>query len=402
MESSVEVRRSLEDLALAHEALRALATKLGGFNVFEAMGQVRRELRHSDFLGFLLDPSGAHGFGDECLRLLVGTLLQGAGDIQSRQLLLKALVGDLEHVQVSRETMNVDILCVDHQNRLVIIIENKTFSSEHSDQLRRYKEAVAQRYPSFSQVLVFLTPEGDEASDKQYLSLSYTSLIEIIECLRLSSGQYGDSHLDRTLVDYQRAVRRHITMSDPELEELARSIYARHKQALDFIFERRPDLISNIGDALEGSLTNWAEDLTVLQRSKTLIVFAPRDWMSDDFLFLSQADQSKLQTSRPYLNFQLIISERRTKLSLLVDQAPLTVRDQILKHADGLDANLLPNRTQTPGQKSTTVMYKEILGPEDYETGDDTSLPKLAADRLESLVSRGEIDKLRLAFSSIN
>jgi hypothetical protein len=47
---------------------QALERELGGFNILEVLGVVRHELRHSDFLAFLLDPSGKHGMGDFFLK----------------------------------------------------------------------------------------------------------------------------------------------------------------------------------------------------------------------------------------------------------------------------------------------------------------------------------------------
>ncbi len=44
------------------------------FNIFEAMGATRQELRHSDFLAFLLDPHQTHGLGDALLRALLREL----------------------------------------------------------------------------------------------------------------------------------------------------------------------------------------------------------------------------------------------------------------------------------------------------------------------------------------
>ena len=37
-------------------------------NIFRAMQIERHELRHSDFLGYLLDPNESHGLGDIFLR----------------------------------------------------------------------------------------------------------------------------------------------------------------------------------------------------------------------------------------------------------------------------------------------------------------------------------------------
>ena len=50
--------------------LERLEARLAEFNIFEVLGAVRQELRHSDFLGYLLDPAGNHNLGDAFLKKL--------------------------------------------------------------------------------------------------------------------------------------------------------------------------------------------------------------------------------------------------------------------------------------------------------------------------------------------
>lgn len=51
--------------------LEKLEALLSEFNLFEAMGVSRQELRHSDFLAFLLAPEQAHGLRDSPLKRLL-------------------------------------------------------------------------------------------------------------------------------------------------------------------------------------------------------------------------------------------------------------------------------------------------------------------------------------------
>jgi hypothetical protein len=39
------------------------------FNIFEAIGAIRGELKHSNFLSFILSPARSHGLGSEFRRL---------------------------------------------------------------------------------------------------------------------------------------------------------------------------------------------------------------------------------------------------------------------------------------------------------------------------------------------
>jgi hypothetical protein len=55
-EGPSEARQALETFILDNADLETLEGMLEQFNIFEALGVVRREVRHSDFLAFLLDP----------------------------------------------------------------------------------------------------------------------------------------------------------------------------------------------------------------------------------------------------------------------------------------------------------------------------------------------------------
>ena len=65
---STQDLESLEKLIIESRDFQKLESKVSTFNLFEAMGAVRQELRHSHFIAFLLDPSGSHGLGDVFLR----------------------------------------------------------------------------------------------------------------------------------------------------------------------------------------------------------------------------------------------------------------------------------------------------------------------------------------------
>ena len=64
-----------------------------------------------------------------------------------------------EHV-VHGQLGYLDILIVDESAQVLCAIENKTFSSEHHEQLTRYRNALEIAYPTFTRYHVFLTPHG--------------------------------------------------------------------------------------------------------------------------------------------------------------------------------------------------------------------------------------------------
>ncbi|MEX0268749.1 PD-(D/E)XK nuclease family protein [Leptolyngbyaceae cyanobacterium UHCC 1019] len=62
-----EDRGFLERFIVDNDDLEKLESLVNQFNIFEAIGVTRQELRHSDFLAFLLNPTQSHQLGDRYL-----------------------------------------------------------------------------------------------------------------------------------------------------------------------------------------------------------------------------------------------------------------------------------------------------------------------------------------------
>jgi hypothetical protein len=168
-------RRALEALVVDNPDLARLEALLDRFNILEALGVVRRELSHSHFLAYLLDPRQPHGLGDTFATQLLQAILR---EHRGRDLPVTPLdfdLWDLGGMTVEREWRNIDILLAHEGHRLVVLIENKIDTTEHSDQLQRYHEIVRERYPGWRLLALYLTPTGEAPSHEAYLSVSYSS-----------------------------------------------------------------------------------------------------------------------------------------------------------------------------------------------------------------------------------
>src|SRR5258706_7842612 len=100
-------------------------------------------------------------------------------------------VWSFDEIFVRREWQNIDILLEDESHKLVIIIENKIRSSEHSDQLRRYYEHVQQHYPGWHIIGLYLTRDGEQPSEEiknAYLSIDYGLVFEVLEKIAQKKG----------------------------------------------------------------------------------------------------------------------------------------------------------------------------------------------------------------------
>lgn len=135
---------------------------------------------------------------------------------------------------------------------MVVAIELKIEASEHSGQLGRYRKIVETDWPSgdWRHVLLFLTKRGDYPSiedGKGWNPLPLESLLPALDAV-LARGE-GTPDARVMLAAYLAMLRRrHLT--DQRLEELAASLWAKHREALEFLADRRPDAYSEIFELL--------------------------------------------------------------------------------------------------------------------------------------------------------
>ncbi|WP_190304584.1 PD-(D/E)XK nuclease family protein [Rhizobium phaseoli] len=109
--------------------------RMSPFNLFEAVGAVRAELRHSNFLAYLLSPSRPHGLGALPLVALIRSILSRMRPDQRPIMGLELIAGDLDDAVVFRERDNIDILLELPSINLVVAIENKVGSKAETASL---------------------------------------------------------------------------------------------------------------------------------------------------------------------------------------------------------------------------------------------------------------------------
>ena len=274
-----EIIQSLEALVIDNPQLDQLESLIGEFNIFEAMGAVRQELRHSDFLGFLLDPHEKHGLGDIFLKRFLIRVLTEAAEAPVSPITIN--VTRLTNAVVERESQNIDILIHDAESGLVCLIENKIFTSEHSDQLNRYLKIVQRRFPDATAVIpVFLTPDGipPEEEGSPYIPFSYGQVADILDNMRQAQESMLGAGVNTMIEHYITMLRRYI-VTDSDVAELCRQIYQAHKAAIDLIIEHMPDQQQELADYLAG-LLDAEPDIAVVRHVKSYVNFVHQDWLA--------------------------------------------------------------------------------------------------------------------------
>ena len=145
--------------------------------------------------------------------------------------------GDIE---VLREWHHVDVLVQSRIGQWALLIENKIGASESVGQLARYVGEVRTALDVKEVIPVFLTIEGEDPSEEGrqagFVSLSWGEVLELLD--RLVTQYVSKIPPEaKVLLDHYLGTLRRLTMQDPELIDLCKAIYRKHKAAINLIVE---------------------------------------------------------------------------------------------------------------------------------------------------------------------
>lgn len=338
--------------------------RFGRFNIFEAVGAVRGELRHSNFLAFLMSPHASHGLGSEPLQRILRSMLEQCPSEVRPIGSLNIAVGDLDGADVRREEHNIDILIELKEFELVVAIENKVDSSAGDGQLKRYASVINSHFPNYRHLLVFLTPDGTEPREEGWTAYGYTTLATTIDSLlKARTPPPGETAL--VLKHYTEMLRRHI-VEDEKLKELAMQLYLRHRDALDFIFECRADGQENLLNELLPIIKSH-HSLQFDSSSATALRFAPTKWSQCPALNTCPTSEWT-KTGRNLLfqvrSYKTDESGARDKIHLSLVLGPSTPQLQAYLHQKmSADPKTFSGISKTPGTLWSTVFKRELLSP---------------------------------------
>ena len=278
MTQNTKKQEELIDRFLAdNPELEELTDRLATFNVFSALKIENTEFIHSNILRWLLDPSGSHVLGDIILKRVLSNILllsdKSIDHISPAQVELM----DFYDVEVLREWKNIDLLVVDRINKIIILVENKIYSGETAGQLAKYKQIVELEFPQFIIIPVFLTLTGQESSDKDaqdYISYSHIQLYSLLDKLFLQRKSQLAEPVQVFIQHYLDTLRR-LTMKDEELTDLCKTIYRKHRDAIDLIVEY--GMVSTFLQAAEDVLEANG-NYEILYSGSSQIWFLPDSW----------------------------------------------------------------------------------------------------------------------------
>ena len=212
-------------------------------NIFQILRISKAEIRHSNFLSWLLSPNESHNLGDAFLKRFLREVFSYEKYEKINQLAVEEL--DLSKVVIYREWFNIDILIV--LEKVVICIENKVLSKDHSNQLKKYKKTIKKHHFDKQKVFVYLNPFGEESSEESetYHPVSYIFIIDTLHKILSIYGESINKKVFTYIKDYITIVEREL-MGNDKTTKLAQKIYANHREIFDFVFDNKPDVYDDV------------------------------------------------------------------------------------------------------------------------------------------------------------
>ncbi|MBT6200006.1 MAG: PD-(D/E)XK nuclease family protein [Bacteroidetes Order II. Incertae sedis bacterium] len=252
IETTTELKKAYDHL-VADIDFDKLELGLRNPNIFNILKITKNEIRHSNFLAWLLDPRGSHNLGDLFVRRFLREVF--ASDLSANLDQIEANELELSGVEIRREWRNIDLLIV--HEKVAVCIENKVLSSEHSNQLSRYRSIVEEAFPDRKLSFVYLTPDGDlsEAESEYFTPISYEFIVEQLGRIADTHGSSIESRVETYIKDYINTIKRELMQTD-ELTELARRIYKNHKEIIDLVHGSKPEPYSDLLPIVKKAITD--------------------------------------------------------------------------------------------------------------------------------------------------
>lgn len=388
-DTAITSKGLLEDLVLDSDLDRLKSLTLS-FNIFEAIGAVRREMRHSDYLSFLMNPLENHGLLDIFLKRFLIEVTRKHRSVSNISPIDIDLL-DLSGIEVRREWENIDIFLLSVDERFICAIENKIDSSEHSNQLAKYNTKIDEEYPGYNKLLIYLTLEGlPPEKDYDWLPFSYEGIYDLVISV---SKDYKNSISEEVLVllsHYGEMINRHF-MVDNEIATLSRNIYKRHKKALDLIFEHKPDMFTEtrqmISDLLSSCLSS---DFVMDHCTKSYIRFTDERW--DKIPAQTSGDGQWTKTGRVLL-FEVINASEEIAIKLLIGPGDDEFRNSIFSAVEQ-NSKMFKGRSKTLYPKWTQLYKKRLVSKAQLNKYSLESVENLIKQGFEQFFHNGEFAKI--------
>jgi len=183
--------RKLYKKLLNDSNFEILELELKNPNIFQIHYISKTEIRHSNFLGWLLDPNENHRLNELFLLKFIREIAME--DTLNNLDEFEIFKINFDTVEIRREWKNIDLLII--FENIVICIENKIDTKDHPQQLEKYHKIIHEFFPKKKKIFIYLTPFGEKPISKfgqeHYSLYSYEKIIEQLHKILKYMGNHS-------------------------------------------------------------------------------------------------------------------------------------------------------------------------------------------------------------------
>lgn len=273
-----ETKELLEKLVLDPD-LATLEANLNVFNIMNVLKVETSETVFSSFLAWLLNPRENHGLGTYFLKYFLMRCAKISNVFSviyiDKLNLSNAIVRTEENFLGKRADITIRI----DDEDLMIIIENKVKSTESEGQTKNYVEYSKIKYPKYRFMYVFLTPFGEDADSKEFISLDYGSVKELLVQTIKAKKDNLNKEILNLILQFLYNLEENI-LNEGKIAELCKTIYERHKEAIETIIANKPRHIEIIEKEIIKLLKDYPEEWKTHPTKTDCYVFK-KQWLED-------------------------------------------------------------------------------------------------------------------------
>lgn len=233
------LKQELKNL-LDDENLNNIKDSVSGFNPFRVLKLEHYEIRHSNFLAWLLNPQESHGLDVVFLK----KFLEKINEInKDKAAIIPIKTINKDNITIKREWQNIDILI--EGDNFVCVIENKIYCRENGTQLQKYRTIIENEFSDKTAFYIYLTLNEETPSDEDYKNITYSgSILPILEDIIIiidSAKEQVKSFIKQYINILEYDLQLKDETNNETISEISK-ISEKHKTILDYLYEIKDNL----------------------------------------------------------------------------------------------------------------------------------------------------------------
>lgn len=285
-------------------------------NIFKILRMEDFEIRHSNFLAWLLNKDNNEKIKYKFAKGLLEIIKKHCKDKKEWNKNLEALnelISKLscEEYIVKREDKYKDIMIEFNTTKVALVIENKLYSKEHSNQLQRYYDEVEgdKKYQNYCKIFVFLTLSGEKPVDvidkRIWINISYSDILGILKTLLQNDLKNTKDETSLLLGSYIEILKEKTEKTMDRVSEYFK-LYKENKEVLSEMLEYLPNIKQRAEIEKEYLATN--KTLTLQTKNANTFLDVLIDELTDVFRAKNLPDDFVYMQlcNDPYSKFNIV------------------------------------------------------------------------------------------------